>query len=218
MTIPLARFLARTSSDTLQTTWVTAAAFMILLTVLLPRRFGFVLPVLVAAGLAALVCPRNSGDRRSNARRPRGVLWHYLTSVDSDATTGPVSYFYDGAADWNAVSKIAYWNRSVTSIATLPGASLGPLPTTVVRPGAGGRLLDSRFEPLPANEIVLHGIHVRRHCNRRERPGPRPTWTPAVETARRARTRHLDDRPEAERRHSPTRPGDRLRMRPGHWD
>ena len=154
MTIPLARFLARTSSDTLQTTWVTAAAFMILLTVLLPRRFGFVLPVLVAAGLAASsVLATQEIGARTRADREAFFGTTSQAWID-DATTGPVSYFYDGAADWNAVSKIAYWNRSVTSIATLPGASLGPLPTTVVRPGAGGRLLDSRFEPLPANEIV----------------------------------------------------------------
>ena len=154
MTIPLARFLARTSFDTLQTTWVTAAAFMILLTVLLPRRFGFVLPVLVAAGLAASsVLATQEIGARTRADREAFFGTTSQAWID-DATTGPVSYFYDGAADWNAVSKIAYWNRSVTSIATLPGASLGPLPTTVVRPGAGGRLLDSRFEPLPANEIV----------------------------------------------------------------
>jgi hypothetical protein len=154
MTIPLARVLERTSSDTLQTAWVTVAAFMIALTVLLPRQVGVLLPILVAAGLATASVLATQ-EVRARTRADREAFFGTTSEAWIDAATAkPVTYFYDGAADWNAVSKIAYWNRSITSIATLPGASLGPLPTTVVRPRADGTLLDSRLQPLPAHEIV----------------------------------------------------------------
>ena len=157
-----------------------------MLTVLLPRRARAVLPILVAAGLAAssVLATHEIGAR---TRADREAFFGTASQAWIDAaTTGPVSYFYDGAADWNAVSKTAYWNRSVTSIATLPGASLGPLPTTVVRPGADGTLLDRHLRPLTAHEIVAStaftfaGTPIAENAQGPDQPGLRLWKVPSA--------------------------------------
>jgi hypothetical protein len=45
------------------------------------------------------------------------------------ASTGPTAYLYDGEGNWNGVWELAFWNRRISSVVTLPDAPLpGPMP------------------------------------------------------------------------------------------
>jgi hypothetical protein len=154
MTIPLMHLLERTSPGTVATAWVALAAALIALGVLLPRRAAVALPVVVAAGLvASSVLATREVDRRTHVDRVEFFGTAPRSWIDA-AAAGPVTYLYEGSAFWNAVSKTAFWNTRIRSIAKLPGTSLGPLPATTVSLRPDGTLLDERGRPLSGREIV----------------------------------------------------------------
>ena len=45
------------------------------------------------------------------------------------ASTGTTAYLYDGEGNWNGVWELAFWNRRISSVVTLPDTPLpGPMP------------------------------------------------------------------------------------------
>ena len=143
---------------------------MIALTVLLPRRVGLVLPILVGVGLATCSVLATQ-EVRDLTRADRASFFGTDPEAWIDAAaTGHVTYLYAGTVDWNAVSKIAYWNPSISSVAALPGASLPVLPTTTVRPTGDGTLRDRDGHVVDCErDRRVHRIHVRGHADRCER-------------------------------------------------
>jgi Dolichyl-phosphate-mannose-protein mannosyltransferase len=154
MTIPLSRILDRTSPGTLEAIWLAVAAGVIVLTVLLPRRAAAVLPAVVAAALAAssVVTVHEVGER---SRFDRTSFFGTASrSWVDEASTGPVTYFYDGNAFWNAVWQTVYWNDSIRVIAKLPDTSPGGLPATTVGPRFDGRLFGVAGRSMAGHEVV----------------------------------------------------------------
>lgn len=107
--------------------WVVAAALAALV-VLLPRRLLVVVPaVLVAAFAAGSVAAADQAE--SEARLIYGRLLAPDRTWIDRASSGPTAYLYDGEGNWNGVWELAFWNRRISSVVTLPGSPLpGPMP------------------------------------------------------------------------------------------
>lgn len=87
-----------------------------------------VLPaVLIAAFAAGSVAAANQAE--SEAR----LIYERLLAPDrawiDRASPGSTTYIYDGEGNWNGVWELAFWNRRLSSVVTLPDAALpGPMP------------------------------------------------------------------------------------------
>jgi hypothetical protein len=132
----LDHFERRTSEHTLETVFYLAAAAMVVLFALLPRRGLVVLPVLVFAGLAGGSLAAGHEIVNQAKTNQRQVIGPQRRWIDA-AATGPVAYVYDGQGAWNAVWQSIFWNRKIHTVYDLPGDRVpGPLPQTplTVRP------------------------------------------------------------------------------------
>lgn len=130
---------------------VAAAAF-----VLVPPRRAALLAIAVAVGLAAL----SIGSARAIADRSRQEDVKAFGAADRDwidqaAAGARVALLNTGDREWPIVPRTAFWNREVTTIARLQGASgSGAIPQTLVNPGTDGVLRSgdgsTMLEPLVA--------------------------------------------------------------------
>jgi hypothetical protein len=154
MVVPLLSLLERTSSDTLELTWLLGVAGVVLLTLFLPRKAA---PLLVVAVIAGLVATSALVQTRID-RRARGDRHLFFGSASprwiDQAADGSVVYVDDGDPLWNAPWHIAFWNERVRVVARLG-------PSTAVLPGAvdvtarpDGRLVRADGSPLRERFVV----------------------------------------------------------------
>jgi hypothetical protein len=107
--------------------WLAAAAVGALV-VLLPRRLLVILPaVLVAAFAAGSVAAARHAEAESR------LIYERLLAPDrawiDRAAPAETTYLYDGEGNWNGVWELAFWNRRISSVVTLPDSPLpGPMP------------------------------------------------------------------------------------------
>ena len=137
------------------------------LAALLPRRFGWVLAVLVVAGLAgASYYTQSKIDLR--ASQDRSVFFG-TSSPDwvDQAAAGPVVYLDDDPL-WNGAWQIAFWNRKIERVAAMkPPVSTRP-DGLAAAPSDDGTLLDATGAPLQQRFVLapttmtLFGREVRR--------------------------------------------------------
>lgn len=156
-TVPLLRLREAGSAALLETVWVLAAAGLVALAVLAPRRLA---PVLVAVPLLGLVAFSALASReissRSRADAAAAMGSAPPSWIDDNARGGAVAYLYDGRPDWTDVWRAAFWNGSIAAVATLPGELPGPVPgRVVVAPRFDGRLLRPDGTPLSQRLLVV---------------------------------------------------------------
>jgi hypothetical protein len=107
--------------------WVVAG-ILAALVALLPRRLLVLVPaVLVAAFATASVAAADQAQSQAS------LIYDRLLAPDRSwidrASTGPTAYVYDGEGNWNGVWELAFWNRRISSVVTLPETRLpGPMP------------------------------------------------------------------------------------------
>lgn len=155
--VPLLRLREATSAGMLETVWVLAAASVVALAVLVPRRFGPALVAVPLIGLAAASAMASSEiSTRSRADTVAATGLAPKSWIDESADGGGVAYLYDGQPDWTDVWRAAFWNRSLSAVATLPGDLPGPVPGRVlVAPKFDGRLLRTDGTPLAQRLLVV---------------------------------------------------------------
>lgn len=157
MSVPWLRLSEGVSATMLETVWVLVAAGVVAMAVLLPRRLA---PLLLAAPLiglaAASVAASAEISARSRAESEATTGSASSSWIDESAGREPVVYLYEGQPDWTDVWRTAFWNRSLATVATLPGELPGPVPgRVVVAPKFDGRLLRTDGRPLPQRLIVV---------------------------------------------------------------
>jgi len=107
-----------------------------------PRRALWLLPVALGIVLAA-TSVTVSRHVASEARKHQTAFFGSASPqwVD-DAVDGPVTYFYDGEPNWNAVWAYVFWNREIRRVVRLDSARRipGPLPQQSVDPFPFGQL------------------------------------------------------------------------------
>jgi hypothetical protein len=133
---------------------VGAFALLVLVAlVLLPRRFLFLVPAFLLAGLiVSTVYASNDMTSRVNADQTNlvGVPPNWVER----AVTAPTAYLYDGERDWNVVWQVSFWNPNVRDIVALGSVRVpGPLLQRVVRVPDDGRL------PISERYIVASDTH-----------------------------------------------------------
>ena len=107
--------------------WVVAAVLAALV-VVVPRRLLVLAPaVLVAAFAAGSVAAADQAESQAQ------LIYDRLLAPDrawiDRASDGPTAYLYDGEGNWNGVWELAFWNRRIASVVTLPDSPLpGPMP------------------------------------------------------------------------------------------
>ena len=130
---------------------------MAALVVLLPRRLLVILPaVLVAAFAAGSVAAANQAE--SEAR----LIYERLLAPDrawiDRASPGSTTYLYDGEGNWNGVWELAFWNRRLSSVVTLPDSPLpGPMPQYELAIASDGTVDPV---PLAAYAVAADGIEL----------------------------------------------------------
>jgi hypothetical protein len=146
-TIPLFDLMSVTSAHTLRIAWIAGLVVAIALAALLPRRFGWVLAVLVVAGLAsASYYTQSKIDLRASQDR---AVFFGTSSPDwvDHAAGGPVVYLDDDPL-WNGSWQIAFWNRKIERVAAMkPPVSTRP-DNLAAAPRDDGTLLDAAGAPL----------------------------------------------------------------------
>lgn len=154
----------RLSSSVDAATLVTLAGLALLLAfALVPRRFAGVLPavvlaLLVATSIAALpvIHARAKADEAQLLGTPRDWI--------DRAAAGPVTYIYDGEAEWNSVWQQRFWNDRVAHVLSFPPARVpGPMPQTVRTPSADGRLATRDHYVVAPDRYTFDGTPVTQH-------------------------------------------------------
>jgi hypothetical protein len=141
--------------------WIAAAGIAALV-VLLPRRLLAVVPALLVVLFAAgsVIATDEAADASGRLRDQ--LLGPERTWVDG-AADGPTVHVYGGDAHWNAVWEHAFWNRRITSAATIydtmiPGAM--PQAKLTIRPdGTTTPSREARYAIVPIG-IELAGNAV----------------------------------------------------------
>jgi hypothetical protein len=109
------------------------AVVLALLLALVPRRAAWTLPAVVCAALAA-VSVEASRVYAAEAHARRAMLVGPAQHWIDRAADAPVTFVYDGDPNWNLVWAQSFWNRRVSAVVDVPGASVpGPLPQRELR-------------------------------------------------------------------------------------
>lgn len=138
--IPLHRLAVERPGLDLELVVRGAAAAVLALFALLPRRLTLVLPALLALGLG--VASVQAGDEivARAAKNQAQLVGPERRWIDRRIEAG-AAYLYDGEAYWPAVWEQVFWNRRLERVYTLRGSSVpGPLPQVTVSPRPDGRL------------------------------------------------------------------------------
>jgi hypothetical protein len=185
--IPLLELTQRTNAHTLQTAWICAAAGVVALTLLMPRRAAPALAVLVIAALG-LTSVMAQGKIDSLARFDRTEFFGASSPQWIDhATGGPVAYLDDDGF-WNASWHLAFWNEKLKVVATMPNVSGSRPDGVAVVPQGDGRLVDGAGLPLNQRLVLarttatLVGKRIKKVGQGPDEPGIALWQTPSTPT------------------------------------
>ena len=144
LTIPLARLASWTSDGAMEAVYVGGAALVLLLFVLLPRRWAPALLAAVAVGLVgASVVVASEVSELSRRERQRVFGAGDPRWIDR-AADGPVSFLWVGERFWPAVWEHLFWNRRIGEVLRLPDQEMpGPVPQRPVAPRFDGVVYDT---------------------------------------------------------------------------
>jgi hypothetical protein len=154
MTIPLRRLQEATSWGTTVAAWTLAAALLVGLAVVVPRRAGAVLALLVGAVLAVSAVVASVEVSRLT-RHDRAAFFAGSSPAWVDAASdAPVVELYAGSSYWNAVWSTAFWNERLTRVVQLPGTPFSGVSVPVVQARPDGTLVEAGRGVLRARYIV----------------------------------------------------------------
>ncbi len=153
--ISLERLSHHIGQDTFEAVYTVAAALVLLLAVVLPRRGGSALAALVAIALAAgsLVASFQIRDR-SQVERERTFADASTDWIDASGARD-VALVLTGARFWPSAWEELFWNSSIRQVVRLPGVeSPGIVAEVVAAPRADGRI-EARSGDLVAAAYVV---------------------------------------------------------------
>jgi hypothetical protein len=135
---------------------------LLLLFLLVPRRFAVVLPL----GVVAVLITASVSVSETVADTSRLLVPHVFGSsrnwVDR-AARGPVAYLYAGEPDFSQVYENVFWNRKIDAVALLPGPPVpGTLPQVPVQPSTAGTLTTSDRSALQEGYVVAGSSFILR--------------------------------------------------------
>jgi hypothetical protein len=139
--IPLERLSSRLGESTFEAVYVGAAALVLLLAVLLPRRVAPALVGIVALALAAgsLVASLEIREQ-SKTERERTFAGAPPSWIDASGARD-VTLLISGERFWPGTWETLFWNPSITSVVKLRGTeNPGVVPQDLASPQADGRL------------------------------------------------------------------------------
>jgi hypothetical protein len=126
--------------DRFSTVATIAASILVVLWALLPRKLLVVLPLVLIVTFAVVSVPSSREALLQAKLQQARVLGPTPRWIDR-AADGPVTFLYDGDPYWTVVWENLFFNRRVTHVIDLPGASVpGPMPQRTADPGADGRI------------------------------------------------------------------------------
>ncbi len=176
--IVLEQLRSALDSSTFEALYAGAAALLLALAVLLPRRLAPLLAALVAAVflVSSLVASREFADR-SQVERERTFAGMQTDWIDASGATD-ATLLLTGDRFWPSAWHELFWNDSVTEVARVHGAeSPGLLPEAVVSPLPDGRLqtstgelLDPPYLAAPAGVAVV-GERIAQLAGAEDQPG-----------------------------------------------
>lgn len=172
-TIPLEQLRRHLAEGTFEAVYAGAAAVVLVLAVLMPRRAAPALAGIVALALASgsLIASREIRER-SQAERESTFAGMQTDWIDSSGARD-VTLLLTGERFWPSVWQEIFWNASITRVVRLPGVeSAGVMRQDVVAPEADGQLstlsgndLAARYLAAPAGVSIVG-----------ERVATLPTW------------------------------------------
>ena len=155
--IPLYQLHVHRPGDNLRLAVLVGAAGLLALLVLWPRDARWLLPLAVAALLAAASVSATSVVADQARLYRLSMVGTERTWVD-DSVREPVAYLYAGEAAWSGGAPPwvnVFWNHRINRVLNLGGTFIaGPLPREDVRQGADGTLLDGTGAPVRARYVV----------------------------------------------------------------
>lgn len=153
--IPLERLRSRLGEDTFEAVYVGAAALVLLLAVLLPRRVAPALAGIVALALAAgsLVASFEVRER-SQTERERTFAGVRADWIDASGARD-VTLLLTNERFWPSAWETLFWNPSITKVVRLPKTeNPGAVPQDVAAPQADGGLSTRSGELVAARYLA----------------------------------------------------------------
>ncbi len=147
--IALERLRGVLEESSFEALYAGAAALLLALAVLIPRRFAPVLVALVAVAFVAgsIVASDEIADR-SRLERARTFDGAGTNWIDASGASG-AALLVTGDRFWPSTWHELFWNESITTVARMRGAeSPGLIPQVLVTPLPDGRLQTETGEPL----------------------------------------------------------------------
>ena len=176
--IALERLRGVLAESSFELLYAGAAAVLLALAVLLPRRFAPLLAGLVAAGFVAgsLVASDEIADR-SRLERDRTFAGAPADWIDASGATN-ATLLLTGDRFWPSAWQELFWNEELTEVARIRGAeSPGLIPQEVVSPLPDGRLrteagelLEPAFLAAPLGTLVV-GERIAEVPGTEDQPG-----------------------------------------------
>jgi hypothetical protein len=152
--LPLIRLRADASTAGAEVALLIVCVGLLLAFAFLPRRFLVLLPLVLAAGFAAVsveATNRISFEADFLAGQTSGPVHRWI----DERTDGPVAYLYIGEPNWPAAWESFFWNRHVTHVYDLLTARFpGGLPQDSVGPLEDGRLVLVDGSPAQGEYVV----------------------------------------------------------------
>jgi len=154
-TIPLEHLRRHLSESSFETVYAVAAALLLLLAVVVPRRFGPVLAGIVVLALAAgsIVASR---EIRQRSRAERESTFSGAPPAWMDANGAhDVGFLLTGELLWPGVWHQLFWNSSISGVLHLHGAALpGAAPQEEVSIAPDGSLIRASGAPVEFGELA----------------------------------------------------------------
>jgi hypothetical protein len=154
-TIPLEHLRRHLSEAGFQTVYALVAALLVLLAVVVPKRFGAALAGIVAVALlaASIVASREIRDR-SRAERESSFAGAPPSWMDQNGAQD-VGMLVTGELLWPGVWHQLFWNSSISGVVHLHGAALpGAAPQEEVSVARDGSLLRASGAPVGFRELA----------------------------------------------------------------
>jgi len=140
--IPLQRLHVHAPGVSLELVLDLVAAAAAAAFALVRRRFAWVLPLVLLAGLAGASISAGRVVAAEATLVQPGTLGKHRRWIDAVAP-GPVTYLYTGDVYWNSVWESIFWNRRVRTVYDLLSAAVpGGIPQDSLGPLEDGTLVD----------------------------------------------------------------------------
>jgi hypothetical protein len=155
--IPLYQLRVRYPDVTPRLLVLLGAVELLVVLVIIPRRFRIALPATVFCLLAIASVPVSHVVSHQARLFRRGIVGPDLRWIDTH-TRGPVAYVYTGEVGWSGGAPVwanVFWNRRIRRVYDFGAApALGPLPQTRAVVGQNGLVVTTDGRPITTRYVV----------------------------------------------------------------